>query len=371
MKIAIVYQFWPHYRQAFLEALARDSRMQVTLLGDDRDRRKGAPIPTAEIPEGIEFICTRTRYFRGIMFQSGLISLALRKWDAIIYLGDPQYPSTLVSSLLARFLGQRVIFWSIGWMKEPESSPKERYRTWFYKRANALLLYGCFARKIAIRQGFKPENVYVIFNSRDISTDIEIGERYLESRGNIDANEKPVWLFSGRLMARKRLDLLFNAIAALRSEGIHSRAVIVGTGPERPSLEELQKNLGIDVEFLGEVYRPEKLVPLFINSTAVVSPGQVGLLVTQSLAAGVRVVINDDPTEQGPEAEVVRNLNQGIRFKANDLSSLVEAMKAIIQGPTPPRKDIIESVRLFRPEHQVEVLMSAVSGTPTESPCEN
>ena len=61
--------------------------------------------------------------------------------------------------------------------------------------------------------------------------------------------------YSGRLTPSKNVDTLLQALAALKSEGVHLNGLIIGTGPEDGSLRSLADRLGIrdQIVFTGGV----------------------------------------------------------------------------------------------------------------------
>ena len=94
--------------------------------------------------------------------------------------------------------------------------------------------------------------------------------------------------FVGRLVPIKRVDLVLRAVAAARSEGVPIRLMIVGDGPERASLEQLARRLGIDdvVRFLG--YLPETSAAAAAADIAILASDNEGTPVAliEAAAAG-------------------------------------------------------------------------------------
>ncbi len=109
-------------------------------------------------------------------------------------------------------------------------------------------------------------------------------------------NGRPVLLFLSRLHPKKRVELLIEAAAALRNEGLDVRAIIAGTGEpayER-SLRELADSLGVAgrVGFVGFVSGREKL-SLYETADVFVLPTSQenwGFVLLESLACGTPVI---------------------------------------------------------------------------------
>lgn len=367
LRVAIVYQFWPHYRTPFLKALAADPELEVTLYGDTEDRRPRAKIPLAEVPDGIRFVPTRTWYPRGAwMWQAKMLRLAFAKFDSIVYLGDPHYPCTALSCWIARRLGKRTLMWTTGWIGTPKAGFAEKYRRAFYKLAHGLLLYGEREKEIAINLGFDPHQVYVVYNSLDLHVQEQnrrsfTNEKARQRRLELFGNDHPTLFFSGRLTKRKRLELGIRAIAELHHRGVFVNLIIVGDGPELSYYQQLAKEEGASVHFAGQVLEEESLASYYLASIGVLAPGQIGLLAMQGLAYGKRIILADDPdVTLGPEAQAVESLDQGIRFAADDLSSLVAAIEALVRAPVVDPDAVARVLHTkYNPQVQVKVLKQA------------
>lgn len=75
----------------------------------------------------------------------------------------------------------------------------------------------------------------------------------------------------GRLIPRKRFDLVIEAVAAIRAAGLDAGAWIVGSGPQEAKLRRLAESAGPAVRFLGEVADGE-LAGLYRGSDLFLSP---------------------------------------------------------------------------------------------------
>jgi phosphatidylinositol alpha-1,6-mannosyltransferase len=82
----------------------------------------------------------------------------------------------------------------------------------------------------------------------------------------------PVQILSaGRLVPRKRFDLVLDLVDALSSAGIQAGAWIAGTGPLRGELERMAAELGIRVVFCGDV-EDDELLRLYRGADLFASP---------------------------------------------------------------------------------------------------
>jgi glycosyltransferase involved in cell wall biosynthesis len=154
----------------------------------------------------------------------------------------------------------------------------------------------------------------------------------LEVLGNgVDLPESPAppgddWLYVGRLIAHKRVDLLLEALAASRGTPAERPLWIVGDGPERAALEARARALGVDARFEGMRPRPE-LASYHARARAIVLPSTEGEglpnALLEAMAAGVPAVATDVPGV----AELVDGA--GVLAAPGDAGSLADALRRL------------------------------------------
>ena len=79
--------------------------------------------------------------------------------------------------------------------------------------------------------------------------------------------EGPVVLAVGRYVAQKNLDMLIRAVRILHGQGLPANLVLVGEGPERPKLEALRAELGLEGHVVLAGFRSD--VPAFFRASQV------------------------------------------------------------------------------------------------------
>jgi glycosyltransferase involved in cell wall biosynthesis len=113
-------------------------------------------------------------------------------------------------------------------------------------------------------------------------------------------------VYVGRLIDEKRVDLLLDAVALLRRQGMEARCAIVGDGPERPTLEARAAELSLTeagVRFHGRV--PEADVARHLRAARIVVMPSLregyGLVVAEAQAAGAVPVVVRGPYSAATE----------------------------------------------------------------------
>jgi glycosyltransferase involved in cell wall biosynthesis len=134
-------------------------------------------------------------------------------------------------------------------------------------------------------------------------------------------------------MKQKDFPTLINAFARLR-QSRPARLLILGEGPERPMLEALLAQLGVeqDVSLPGFVKNPYPYMAR--ASVFAMSSRWEGLptVLIEALYCGAPIVATDCPS--GP-SEILRNGEIGRLVPMKEPTALAEAIKAALDGEVP------------------------------------
>lgn len=143
----------------------------------------------------------------------------------------------------------------------------------------------------------------------------------------------PTVLFVGRLVERKGVAHLIEALAQLRD---HSRLVVVGDGPERPRLEARARELGVAdrVLFRGKVSDAElrgayQAADVFVLPSVLDSRGDtegLGVVLLEAMNYGVPVIAS----RIGGIVDIVRDNETGILVSPGDAAALAAALRALL-----------------------------------------
>lgn len=178
----------------------------------------------------------------------------------------------------------------------------------------------------------------------------------------------PVLVMTGRLVARKRVDQLFEAVSLLDREGLRTNVLLIGSGPEEDNLKALAESMGIAgrVVFYGACYEEETLGLLISSSDLCVSPGQIGLTCMHCMSYGTPAVTHSDPDTQAPEYEAIIPGVTGDLFERDNTTDLADTISNMLNDPR-PRSEIREACYriidlYYNPHFQLAVINTAVKG---------
>jgi glycosyltransferase involved in cell wall biosynthesis len=182
--------------------------------------------------------------------------------------------------------------------------------------AAGVLAAGSLARDSAVRYGASPEAVTIFANTIDVD----------ETAGRVDDLRGPhgdaVVLTVARLVPEKGLDTLLRA-----AHGVRLR--IAGSGPLR---DELEREAGDNVSFLGELGRDE-LLQAYADADvfALLSRREPwGVVVNEAAAAGLPLVLSD---RVGAAADLLRDGENGVLVPAEDAGAARAAIELLARDP--------------------------------------
>lgn len=358
-----------HYREPLLRQLLESSRYDFDLVG----RFKNSEASSADtIHSAAEEVLDKVRplrfaNLRGYWWEHGQVREIWRgEHDAYVISGRIHTVSAWVASAVAALRGRTLIMWGHGW-KRPEDGLKRRIRLAFYRLTDGLLVYGDRAKKLGSSYGVPAETIQVIYNSIYPESRIGAAREMAASAGgetspraaDDDAGSPATIIYSSRLTARHRLDLLADALGGMDAEA-RPKVLIVGEGAERPRLEQVFAAHGVDAEFLGAVYDYAELRALYARADLAVSVGGAGLNVTQAMSFGVPVLAEDGNPDSSPEIEAVLEGVTGRYYQSGDALSLRRVLAELLASPEQLRHLGEASLAVVRDRYTAEKHAEAI-----------
>jgi glycosyltransferase involved in cell wall biosynthesis len=145
------------------------------------------------------------------------------------------------------------------------------------------------------------------------------------------ASDDAVILTIAALVARKGLDVLFAALAALAARGLRPRLWCAGEGPERQALAAQIESLGVagTVRFLGQ---RSDVGDLLAASDIVVLPSRregLGVAALEAMAAGRAVVAS----AVGGLADAIVDGQTGLLVPPGEPQRLATALETLLRNP--------------------------------------
>jgi glycosyltransferase involved in cell wall biosynthesis len=367
LRVAVVYNAWPHYRQPVMRAMDGGNRLAYDFYGSGEALEGVAPADPGAVAR---FCRAPFRKVGKLVWQPGAIRVARDpRYQALIFLADPNFASTWVAAAVARLRGTPVLFWGHGWLR-PESRARHAIRRAFFALSHHFLVYAERGKRLGLAAGFPVGRITVVYNSLDVAradaviAAIERGALAFDPRGLFTEPARPLLICTARLTALCRFDLLIEAAALLAGEGRPVNVLLVGDGPERAALERRARDLGLAVHFFGACHDEEVLGPMIYHADLTVSPGKIGLTAMHSLMYGTPAVTHGDRDAQMPEVEAIEEGRTGAFFRRGDARDLAATVARWLDRPM-PRAQVRQAARAaiqakWTPQGQARIIEQAV-----------
>ena len=262
------------------------------------------------------------------------------------------------------FPKKKIYLWTHGWYGK-ESAREAKMKLWLYRHAEGTFCYGDYACSLLAEQGIDTSKLFAIHNSLDYDQQKKLRESISPSKLYSEhfGNNNPVIIFIGRLTKVKKLDMLVDAVAELKTKGENYNLVFVGDGVEGERLKAKVKGLGLQeqVWFYGACYDEKTNAEMIYNADLCVAPGNVGLTAMHTMVFGTPVISHNDFKWQMPEFEAIKPGKTGDFFERNN----VQALACTISKWFAEKKDKREEVRQacyneidtnWNPYYQMEII---------------
>lgn len=195
----------------------------------------------------------------------------------------------------------------------------------------------------------KPSHIEVIYNPTDIEA-LKVQASQPVDHPWLTVKTKPVVISVGRFSEQKNYAALLHVFKRLR-DFFDARLILIGDGVQRPLLEALRSELGLQdcVDLPGVTTNP---LPLVKNADifALTSRYEAfGLVLTEALCVGTPVVTFDCP---GGVREILADGRYGTLVPAEDYEGFARALLETLKNP-PPSEPLKKRAQDFSAEASV------------------
>lgn len=357
----VLTALWPGYAKGF------EGAMDVQVVG----QRKV-----------VEFSSSETGYGSTLTYVTPTVVFPLIQfWPQVIFTNAFGI-WTLVALVLKLFLGWKVIIAYEG------SAPGVDFRNsqlrLLMRRVMGTLADACISNSEAGKDylvsflGLSAETVFAY------PYEVPAAESLLGASGKILVNESdvapelmqddrhPVFLFVGRIMPRKGLHHLLDAVLRLKARGYTNYTLqIVGDGEQREELQEFTRSNQLDdyVQWVGQVDY-DRISAYFHNADVFVLPtleDTWGVVVLEAMLMGKPVLCS---TGAG-SAELIVDGTSGYVFRSGNSEYLADIMGKFIEDPSLAKtmgQQAKQTIASYSPEKAAQFLAEVVEFVSVGSP---
>lgn len=323
-RIVLLQNVCPNYRQETFSLLQAHWGDRFEILAGNLSFDPTASTEV-ELPGCLHVIENQFFLNRRLLWQSSVMRKLVASDVAILEL-NPRNLSSWLALVLRRILGRYTVAWGHAWPREGPEANTDWFRNLMRRLASALLVY-TDTQRLELLRLMPTAHVYAAPNAL-----------YCRDQMSASTDDLPTNIvFVGRLVPSKKPLLLLEGFASAVARGLPSNynLIFAGEGPDRGKLESaLNESPALQgrVTLLGQV-PPSKVQEIYRGALVSVSPGYVGLSVTQSFSFGVPMIIaRDEP--HAPEIEAAKEGKNAIFVLSDMPDALAEAILNVAEQST-------------------------------------
>ena len=254
---------------------------------------------------------------RKFLFQTGIWKEVLKDNIMVIEM-NPRIISNWLLLLIRRLLGRKTVLWGHAWPRKGAASVSDRLRNLIRKLGTQIIVYTKTQQK-ELQVKMPKKQIYAAPNSVFYKEEM----CYIDDKSRINNV-----IYVGRLTAGKKPLFLVEAFhKAIEGIPANSKLLIIGEGEERQKIEKYvnEHKLSQRIIIYGHVVEFNKLKEFYNSSLVSVSPGYIGLSITQSYGFGVPMIVSKNENHS-PEIEAVIPGFNSVFFETDIQESLSEEL---------------------------------------------
>jgi glycosyltransferase involved in cell wall biosynthesis len=244
----------------------------------------------------------------------------------------------------------------------------------FIPRLDACLACGAWSREYFLHYGANPGRVFEVPHTVDSERISREASGWMEKRAEVRRKwdireEDAVFIFPGKLIARKRPLDFVRAIGQARRMGAQVSGLMVGDGVFRPACEAEARESGTPIRFTGFLNQTE-IIQAYVAADALALPSDGGetwgLVVNEAMVCSRPCFLSD---QIGCSPDLIDPGKTGAIFPCGDVESFAALLKHY--GDRHTLRDMGENARqkigAYTPAaaaaHLVEAVQSALTKT--------
>ncbi|MBL7471756.1 glycosyltransferase [Robertkochia sediminum] len=350
-KLVILQTTIPDYREKIFLYLREELGENFILFGGDNYFES-----SVKTNYGLPFMCfVRNRFFlkRRFLFQTGMWGAILGNNVWVMEM-NPRIISNWLILLIRKAAGKKTVLWGHAWPRAGKGSKSDRLRHFMRSLADEIIVYTHSQRR-ELHELMPHKAIVAAPNS------VFFKDEMCLINGD-QVSKRKNFIYVGRLTLYKKPMLLVRAFKCLcaKDQAMDVNLLIVGAGEEYEKIRQyIEENNLIDrVKLFGHVGDYEELKDLYSTAIASVSPGYVGLSITQSFGFGVPMIISKRENHS-PEIEAAVDGFNSLFFNTDDMENLAEKMEGVIANRNSWISRSEEIIDFAKERYSVEAMGSA------------
>ena len=317
-KLTILQTVLPDYRGRFFEHIRDTLGSRFELYGGSYYFESSVKTDNTIIHHSVTNV-----YLLGgkFLWQRGIKHLVQEEGLLVLEM-NPRIISNWYLLLRRKWSKKETVLWGHAWPRNGKDSKSDLLRQQMRKLVNSIVVY-TKQQQQELQFKMSKKLIYAAPNA------------LISKNEMVPVSENPRNLiYVGRLTKAKKVLFLvkaFSAIVEYLPEDV--QLLVVGEGEEKEEISSYIKEQRLEsrVQLLGHIYDQHVLKGLYANSIMSVSPGYVGLSITQSFGFGVPMLISKGEPHS-PEIEAAIDGENALFYDSDDIDSFRESVLSIFSS---------------------------------------
>jgi glycosyltransferase involved in cell wall biosynthesis len=367
LKIAIILNILPSYREGFYDILLEKKEFEVTIYTQKNIPGMNLNLIHDRYPNNVKlvnFFCAKREK---IGWQFLPFYKIFTKYDVVVVDGNPRQVSHFFLATLLRVFRKKVVLWTMAHSFRG-FAPTENLRLFWSKMFNYIFVYTDAEVEFLRKKGFGKQRIIGMnngLNQRKIDSAIKEWdkdrlEKWFENEGLSNAI---LLLSCSRLDSKNKYELMIQSLPFILEKFPNLVWCIIGKGVEEKKLRELvhQYKLTDYVRFVGEIYGESNLAPWFLSAQLFIHPAAVGLSLLHAFGYGLPIITNGNKYLHNPEYAAFENGLTGLNYIENDIEDLAAVIIKLLQDEESIKKMKLYTQKIAREKYNSEVMVKRFS----------
>lgn len=331
-KLVIIQTTAPDYRAGFYKEIKEKLKDGFELYGGnyyfEKSVKSAVQIEKTKIKN--HFLLKRK-----VLFQTGIWHLLFKNIVLVLEM-NPRILSNWIFLIVRKTLRKETVLWGHAWPRKGKESKSDFVRNLMRILANKIIVYTNLQKE---ELNIKMPNKVIISAPNSLINASKMVTSNLGKEQNL--------IYVGRLTKQKKsLFLVKSFYKGLDILPENTKLIIVGEGEEKENIESFVKEKKIEERVLikGHISSYHTLKELYATSFFSVSPGYVGLSITQSFGFGVPMLVSRDENHS-PEIEATRPDKNTVFFDTDNTYDFIDKIEDVYRNKEDwinKRKNIVE-----------------------------
>ena len=310
-KLIILQTVAPDYRKKFFQCIKGSLNNNFTLYAGKEYFENS--VKTDESITFLKNVKNHYFFYRKFLFQTGMWQDCLKS-NTLVMEMNPRIISNWILLITRLILRRKNVLWGHAWPRNGRNSNSDKLRNIMRLLADEIIVYTKTQAK-ELKEKMPNKTINAAPNAVFYKSEMVISDVPYEDINNI--------IYVGRLTEAKKALFLVDAFIKIIDDLPNKvRLIIVGEGEEKSKIINLvaRKKLENRVQVMGHIGDYDTLQNLYSKSLLSISPGYVGLSITQSFGFGVPMLISKNE-KHSPEIEAVIKGENACFFETDDIES--------------------------------------------------